>query len=294
MPLNHTQNRIIVTGPFGFLGQALIKTVSKQYPIKETIWRFVGRAECDLQNKEQVQKMFGLFNPTHIVHLAAKASVRTDDSYETLMNNISSTFNLLDCCNGNSPIDFILASSVMVYGGTEGGYHESDCSRPVSPYGISKVACESLVNLYHKKGKIRCRILRFCGMVGKHITHGRLFEAVVKNVDTFNLFGKSPGIYQPYLHVNDAVSAILKTIECEKPYVLANICNEDYISLESLFSLIEQRTGRKIQLNWDNNGNCQMLHYYNEKAEYLIGWKPLYNSVEAVQCGLNDILENDK
>lgn len=294
MPLNHEQNRIIVSGSHGFLGRALIKTVSDHYPIKNTIWRFVGREICDLQNKEQVQKILKEFAPTHIVHLAAKASVRTDDSHETLINNISSTFNLLDCCNFNWPVSFIQASSVMVYGGIEGGYHESDCSKPISPYGISKVACESLVNLYHKKGKIRGRILRFCGMVGENISHGRLFEAVVKKIDTFNLFGKKPGIYQPYLHVTDAVSSVLKAIECNKPYVLANICNEDYISLEQVFSLIEQKTGRKIQLNWDGNGNCEMLHYYNEKAEYLLDWKPTLNSEDAIKKGLDDILANGK
>jgi UDP-glucose 4-epimerase len=93
-----------------------------------------------------------------IFHLGAQAGVRASwgESFSIYTeNNIRATQKFLEACKRQKISKFILASSSSIYGDAEQmPTSEANAPKPVSPYGLSKLACEHLCHLYWKNYKI--------------------------------------------------------------------------------------------------------------------------------------------
>ena len=87
-------------------------------------------------------------------HLAAQPGVRSswgEEFSHYSHNNILATQLLLEACKQVKVRKFVYASSSSVYGDTDDlPMRESGGTRPVSPYGVSKLAAEHLCYLYWK------------------------------------------------------------------------------------------------------------------------------------------------
>src|SRR5262247_754487 len=95
-----------------------------------------------------------LIQTDYIFHLAAQPGVRSswgDEFSHYSHNNISATQVLLEACKQVKVRKFVYASSSSVYGDTDDlPMRENGGTRPVSPYGVSKLAAEHLCYLYWK------------------------------------------------------------------------------------------------------------------------------------------------
>ena len=88
-----------------------------------------------------------------VYHLAGQPGVRASWGEEFdiyLAQNVLATQRLLEAVK-EAPIKcFVLASSSSIYGQAESfPTREASLPRPVSPYGVSKLAAEHLAHLYH-------------------------------------------------------------------------------------------------------------------------------------------------
>src|SRR6185295_7212135 len=94
-----------------------------------------------------------LADRTHVFHLAAQAGVRKSwgrDFTVYTSNNIEATQMLLEACTRVALERIVYASSSSVYGDDVCmPMREDALPRPVSPYGVSKLAAEQLCYLYH-------------------------------------------------------------------------------------------------------------------------------------------------
>ncbi len=285
--LSKFEGTALLTGSNGFIGLNLIKylkackfpmgqlrTIYNMSLVQDQLENYV--CHCNLTDRNDVDVLFAKVKPTHIIHLAANAAVKSDkiDSFYDL--NVKATHYLLEHCP--QEIDFIFASSILVYGNSaNGGCCEDDRMRPDSVYGITKVAAETLVDLYYKKGKIRPRVLRLCGNVGPGMTHGKIVQALRK--DEMKLFGHSPGSYLPLCHVEDTCEAITKALLSNRNEVVANICPDDYLSLEEMV----MAANPNLKIEWvDDGSKIDLIQCYNERANYLLDWTPRYSSKEAL------------
>jgi UDP-glucose 4-epimerase len=92
----------------------------------------------------------------YIFHLAAQAGVRAswDKSFEIYTrNNVQATQKLLEFYKDSNIKKFVYASSSSsssVYGDAELPMREDSLLKPVSPYGVTKLAGENLCYLYYK------------------------------------------------------------------------------------------------------------------------------------------------
>ncbi|MBW1770711.1 MAG: NAD-dependent epimerase/dehydratase family protein, partial [Deltaproteobacteria bacterium] len=105
-----------------------------------------------------------------IFHEAAQAGVRASwgESFKIYSdNNVLATQVLLEACKASPIQKFVYASSSSVYGDTTDlPMRESSLPRPISPYGVSKLAAEHLCWLYYKNFGVPAVSLRYFTVYG--------------------------------------------------------------------------------------------------------------------------------
>src|SRR5262249_16546021 len=106
-----------------------------------------------------------------VFHLAAQTGVRRSWGLgfkQYLADNVLATQRLLEACRLSvAPPRLVLASSSAVYGDTAGQVMDEEaCLRPVSPYGVTKVAAEGLAQAYASEMGVPCVILRYFTVYG--------------------------------------------------------------------------------------------------------------------------------
>lgn len=87
---------------------------------------------------------------THILHLAGQSSgeISFDNPLDDLRKNTSTTIRLVEFANANNVRQFILASSMSVYGDVaDKPIDVGVCTKPLSCYGVGKLAAESYLKI---------------------------------------------------------------------------------------------------------------------------------------------------
>lgn len=102
-----------------------------------------------------------------VVHLAALAGLPTSwsdvDAYVGC--NVTGTSRLIEACQRQGVSRFVHASTSSVYGRDAVG-DETQQTRPISPYGVSKLAAENLVQAHVVVNDFPATILRYFSIYG--------------------------------------------------------------------------------------------------------------------------------
>jgi GDP-4-dehydro-6-deoxy-D-mannose reductase len=167
--------RILITGITGFAGSHLAELALEQ-PGVEVYGTFRQRSrlenirhilqdirlvECDLRDPFSAQKAIGDIKPDRVFHLAAQSFVPTSWTapQDTITTNVLGQLNLLEAVRRLQPeVRFQVACSSEEYGlvrPDEGPLNEDSPLRPLSPYGVSKVAQDLLGYQYHASYGLR-------------------------------------------------------------------------------------------------------------------------------------------
>ncbi|UCG41820.1 MAG: GDP-mannose 4,6-dehydratase [candidate division WOR-3 bacterium] len=147
-------SRVLVTGIEGFVGQHLARHLRKHN--HEVIGLHFAPAESglaerlyqgDVRDFARLKEVLDEARPEHIVHLAAVSSVAEAETHvlETYDVNAAGTLNLLEAARlSGLSARILLISSADVYGSSTTGapLTEEAPVRPLSPYGLSKLAAE--------------------------------------------------------------------------------------------------------------------------------------------------------
>jgi UDP-glucose 4-epimerase len=171
--------RVLLTGGAGFIGshtaEALCRaghqvTVVDDLSTGEraNLSERVSFVQCDVAARDLDAIMTDL-SPHAVIHCAAQVSVGASiaDPAVDAHQNILGTINLLHSAGRHGVKLFLLASSAAVYGIP--GYlplTEEHPTRPLSPYGLSKLAAEWYVSLLAEQYSMRWLIYRFANVVG--------------------------------------------------------------------------------------------------------------------------------
>lgn len=153
-----------------------------------------------------------------VVHLAAQAGVRASwgQSFRIYTdNNVLATQLLLEACRRVGVPKVVYASSSSVYGDTDRlPMHEDAHCRPVSPYGVTKLAGEQLCRLYWKNHGVPVVALRFFTVYGPRQRPDMAFHRFIRAM----LEGRRLEVYgagdqtRDFTFVADIVEGIVRAL----------------------------------------------------------------------------------
>jgi nucleoside-diphosphate-sugar epimerase len=154
-----------------------------------------------------------------VFHLAAQPGVRpswSEDFDLYARRNLVATQRLLEATLRGGGARFVLASSSSVYGNVgEHPAQESDRLTPVSPYGLTKAACEELVGVYRRVHGLSAVSVRYFTVYGPRQRPEMAFASFIRAV----LSGRPLRVLgdgrqtRDFTYVTDAVAATIAAAE---------------------------------------------------------------------------------
>lgn len=227
--------------------------------------------KIDLKDKEAVDTIFELYQPTHVINLAAQAGVRysIENPYAYVDSNLIGFMNILEACRNFPVKHFLYASSSSVYGGNKvtpfSTNHNVD--HPVSLYAATKKSNELMAHTYSYLYGIPATGLRFFTVYGpwgrpdmayfsfardilaskpiKIFNHGRMerdftyIDDIVEGV--YKLIDKPPVANKEWDESKDDLSTSFA------PYKIYNIGNNNPVQLMRFINALENALGKEAE-----------------------------------------------
>jgi len=263
--------RVLVTGAAGFVGSHLVEMLlegdhevtgvdsfTDYYSADRKRRNLVGipegspftLVEGDLNELDLERLVQGV---SVIFHLAGQPGVRSSWGTEFdiyLAQNVLSTQKLLEAAKTGSIEKFVLASSSSIYGQAERfPTKESDRPRPISPYGVTKLAAEHLCHLYHQAFDVPVVMLRYFTIFGPRqrpdMAFTRFITAALRE-QPLTVIGD--GLQsRDFTFVADAAAATVAAGERGVAGRVYNIAGGTQATVLDVVAMLEQILGRPLE-----------------------------------------------
>jgi len=290
----------VITGVAGFIGSHLAERLLRaghevvgidnfldNYPryfkdhnltalLPETRFSFI---ESDLLRSDLSALLRGA---TYVFHLAGQPGVRASWGKEFTRytdNNIVATQLLLEAAKGLSLSKFVYASTSSVYGDTDDlPMREDGLTRPVSPYGATKLAAEHLCHLYWKAFSVPTVSLRFFTVYGPRQRSDMFFHLFLRALargDEVPLFDDGEQT-RDFTFCDDIVDGVIAAANYPGRGEIFNLGGGSEISLIDAIHLAERITGRKAKLKrFDRQkGDVRRTRARLDQARDKLGYAP--------------------
>lgn len=218
----------------------------------------------------------------YVFHLAAQAGVRASwgRSFETyLHHNVLATQLLLEAARAVPVQKFVYASSSSVYGDAEAYPTSEDLApRPVSPYGVTKLAAEHLAWLYWRNHGVPVVGLRYFTVYGPRQRPDMAFHRFIRSI----LTGGEIVVYgdgeqtRDFTYVDDAVEGTVRAAFSDVAGQVLNIGGGSRTSVNTLIRLLEEIVGKTARVRYGPPGQGDVRHTSADtrRARDLIGYAP--------------------
>ena len=189
-----------------------------------------------------------------VVHLAAQAGVRASwgSTFRVYTdNNVLATQVLLEAARQAGIAKFIYASSSSVYGDADElpMREEADC-RPVSPYGVTKLAGEHLCRLYWKNHGVPTVSLRFFTVYGPRQRPDMAFHKFIRAMlegHSLEMYGEGNQT-RDFTFVDDIIDGILLAMASRNGAVY-NLGGGSRVTLLEAIRTLEEVSQVKAQVH---------------------------------------------
>jgi len=230
--------RVLVSGGAGFIGSHIVDgALAEGHSVavlddlssgkRSNLPASVPLFEVDLRDRAGVQAVLSEFKPELVSHQAAQASVAVSVREPRLDAeiNIIGGLNLLDACVAQRVQKVVFASTGgAIYGEVPEGARAAEDTRPapISPYAISKLAFEQLLDVYRTHHGLESAVLRYANVYGpRQDPHGEagvvaiFFDKALAGgtlrVNALQTEGDSGGV-RDYVYVGDVARANLAAL----------------------------------------------------------------------------------
>jgi UDP-glucose 4-epimerase len=307
------REKVVVTGAAGFIGSHLcerllgegfevvgVDALLHNYDIRfkrDNISALVGRDRFVFVEKALSEVDFDeLLDGVGVVfHLAALAGVRSSwgKSFDEYVDsNIRATQTLCEALRSRPLGMLVYASSSSVYGETAKlPMKEDHPTRPVSPYGVTKLDGENLCLLYQRNHGIPTVCLRYFTVYGPRQRPDMAFHKFIRSA----LRGSPVDVYgtgaqtRDFTYIDDVVNANLAAMEYRGGASVFNIGGGSRVTLNRVLDLVGRVTGRELEVRFTERQHGDVTHTFADVslAAAELGYAPTV----ALERGLQEEVE---
>jgi UDP-glucose 4-epimerase len=297
---------VLVTGGAGFIGSHVAQRFAQQgFAVRVLDDLSSGtRANCDASwafHEADVCDAAALDRATDgtevVVHMAAFTSVpesfeRFRECYRT---NVLGTFNALEACVRYRVRKLVFASSSAVYAELpDAPKTEDDCPEPISPYAVSKLEGEHLLETYGQARGLASVAMRFFNVYGPRQPAVSAYAAAVPIFMQRGLRGEPLTIYgdghqtRDFVFVGDVAAAVFQAAQSEETGVY-NVGTGQPVEVLELADTIVNLTGGTGSYRFEapRPGDVRSSTADVTRIEKTLGWRPAHSPEQ----GLRETLE---
>lgn len=306
MPRQPKPMRVLITGGAGFAGSHLADlALAAGHEVTVTLapgegddnlrhlGRQISRRRFDLKSAASVEKLISSVNPQWVFHLAAFSSVGRSFAAEkeTYQINILGTLHLLEAVGQLKRLEkIIIVGSADSYGKfrpVNKTLKEDQPFAPVSPYGISKVAAESIASLHQRQRGVPVVIVRPFNHTGPRQSSVFALPSFCRQIAEIEAGRKKPTLLVGDLSVRRDLSDVR---DIARGYLAAaglgqigeayHLCSGRAISIRSALNQLIKMSSRSIKIKVDpariRPVDIPVLRGDNRKAAKELGYAPRY------------------
>lgn len=162
---------------------------------------------------------------------------------------------------------------------------------PVSTYGASKLAGETLVSAYCHMFDIEGVAFRFANVIGPRQTHGIIYDFVrklLKNPTSLDVMGNGTQS-KSYVHVYDVLDAIfMMKSRRQSPFDIYNVGTDQYVTVTEIAQLVMEVMDLKdVEIIYGPEprgwkGDVPIVRFSSNKIRNL-GWNNAWSSLDALR-----------
>ncbi len=231
---------------------------------------------------------------THVFHLAAQAGVRKSwgrDFHTYSVNNVEATQVLLEACVGRPLERFVYASSSSVSGDDVPiPMRETAVPRPVSPYGVTKLAAEHLCHLYQAACGVPTVSLRYFTVYGPRQRPDMAFSRFLRAAaagEPIVVYGDGTQT-RDFTYVDCAVGATLAAADRGRLGGVYNIGGGSRVSINEVLELVARCTGRRLTIRREppQKGDMRDTYADTSLARAELGFAPSVDLAQGLEAQL--------
>jgi UDP-glucose 4-epimerase len=226
---------ILVTGACGWLGSAIVAAllergdavIATDLAVSPAIAALATRepkltfAPADLGEWHQVLRLFEADRPDAVIHAAAMVGVIqvADIPIKAQRVNVEGSINLFEAMRLLKVKRVIHVSTEETYGDFQSDLIDEDHpQKPLSIYGLTKLAAEHYGRVYSRDHGLECINVRTCWVYGPHLPRPRMprtfVEAALRGEPFHQADGGNLAVDQVY--IDDTVQGVLLALDKDK------------------------------------------------------------------------------
>lgn len=278
--------RVLVTGGAGFIGSHLVERLAK---IGKKVYIIDNLYEGSKSNLEGINcklyvgsicsfDFYHMDKMEAVFHLATRKMVHAlAHPFKDLRVNVEGTLRVLEAVR-KWDASIVYTSSGTVYGEpTVFPTPEDYPTKPLNPYGVSKLAGEEYCRLYHRLYGLRTLILRLFSVYGPKQNYLGVIPKFIKqalNGEPYTVWGNGEQ-KRVFTYVSDCVDGILLVAEQGESGETYNLGDQRPYSILELTDLVSEvlDVSNRVVFTERMKGDLDMTYPSIYKI-HKIGWSP--------------------